>query len=379
MFVFCRTKRWKSGKRRYTCGITTNGLTSIETNNLEIMHEACKTNDDIKGFETTKQNLQCFPRALNIVFLNLTHLSLEGCGLNNLVHDDLVGMTNLEFFSAQGNMLTSLPNDLLLNKSKLTWINFDYNRIERLSAKLLDPIKTNKGIVYIGFGGNSKIDDFFYCKSKHNTLKDLMRAIDRFCDPPDDCQRIVEVSRSTTSISTNHCLNYQRLFRSGKYSDFEITIGDEILGVHKCILAVQSEVFDTMFSTNMQEIQQGKLVVNDFSVDAFKDFLFFLYTGKLNGVTNAMEVFALAFKYDVVALKKISGEIIEKHLNESNAIEVLNLASLHSCDVLKRSAFNQIEKFLGVTLNERFMNQPEHIKELVNLKRKFDEMLIKDL
>jgi hypothetical protein len=64
---------------------------------------------------------------------------------------------------------------------------------------------------------------------------------------------------------------------------------------------------------------------------------------------NAIEVFAIASKYDVKLLKERTEKIIVTKLNESNAVEVFCLGHLHNSNVMKRAAFGEIEKMFPET------------------------------
>jgi hypothetical protein len=98
-----------------------------------------------------------------------------------------------------------------------------------------------------------------------------------------------------------------------------------------------------------------------------------MYTGRLKKC-NATEVYAIASKYDVKLLKKMTEKIIVDDVNETDAFEVFNLGHLHNSDEMKRVAFREIEKmFPGRVLDYQLIGNPDDLKHLIKVHRKFQE------
>ena len=94
-----------------------------------------------------------------------------------------------------------------------------------------------------------------------------------------------------------------------------------------------------------------------------------------------MELYALADKYQVPALKEISENIVEINLDESNALEIFNLGHLYDCDCLKRSALEEIGKFLEENLSDGFLNLPATLQQLITARKEMlkQQRQIRDL
>jgi hypothetical protein len=100
----------------------------------------------------------------------------------------------------------------------------------------------------------------------------------------------------------------------------------------------------------------------------------FMYTGRLKKC-NATEVYAIASKYDVKLLKKMTQKIIVDDVNETDAFEVFNLGYLHNSDELKRVAFREIENmFPGRVLDYQLIRKPEDFNQLIEVHRKFQQV-----
>ena len=73
--------------------------------------------------------------------------------------------------------------------------------------------------------------------------------------------------------------NLSDLKNSSKFCDFVIKIGDEVIPVHRVVLAASSLYFDAMFSHNMKEKNDGVLKIEGVDLEAAKICINFIYTG----------------------------------------------------------------------------------------------------
>lgn len=170
---------------------------------------------------------------------------------------------------------------------------------------------------------------------------------------------------------------FQELWKSNEYSDFTITAGSldnlKKFKVHKCVLGTQSSILAAVFNNKMKESIESDMVIKDFSVECVEDFLYFLYSGELRDEKNAMELFAIASKYDVGQLKTIAENIVLNNIDCLNAIEVFGLGHLHESEKLQTAAFNEIKKmFPELKLNDYLIKTPEKLEKLVEARRNLD-------
>ena len=349
-------------------------LNAITSPGTEIViqgsHQVNKSNTNVNHFICEYVRLSYLPRGLNAHLPNLTFLSIEKCELKEISRKDLFGLEKLERLNLRCNSLSMLPDDLFNGLTKLKNINISLNKITRASSKLFLPLRQSD-LQDVNFAANPTINDC-YIKGEYNTIENLLKNIDEKCEPP------------FKMFTESHSKAFGKLFKTGKLSDFTIKVGvDGTFKVHKSILAIQSPVFDTMFDSKMQENVSGKMIIPDFSAGAVDDFLHFIYNGEVRSFSNAMELFVLAEKYQVPALKEISENIIEDRLNESNALEIFNLGQRYDSDRLKRSALKKIGNFIKVHLKDDFLDHPEKVqqlvtahKEILNLKRKFEDLCV---
>ena len=125
--------------------------------------------------------------------------------------------------------------------------------------------------------------------------------------------------------------DYLRLWESGENADVTFIVQDVEIKAHKTVLIARSSYFRTMFSTNMNESSSGKINVPDADPSAFRSMLEFLYGGsspKDLGIV-AMDLFAIADKYDMRELAELCEAYILDNINADNVIDALLLAEQH--------------------------------------------------
>lgn len=174
------------------------------------------------------------------------------------------------------------------------------------------------------------------------------------------------------------------MWTSKEYSDFTVIAGDEKeeqdenlkkFAVHKIILTSQSPVFAAMFDRDMKEKQSGRMFIADFSADVIEEMLKFLYSGEVENDGIAMDLYAIAAKYEIGILMTRAEKIISPQVDEANAIEIYGLGHHHNSNVLKHAAFKAIkEMFPEAKFKESLINKPEALKKIVDLCRKMEEV-----
>jgi BTB/POZ domain/Leucine rich repeat len=234
-------------------------------------------------------------------------------------------LEGLERLHLNKNELHSLPSDLFIGMSKLKKITFRDNKLEFLSSKILEPISGNN-LKIVSFRQNTKINAFLLPGERNvETVQELMDVIDEHCKRP------------VKEMDELHIRNFSNLVKemweTKIFSDFTIIVGEaesKEFAVHKCVVASQSSVFATIFKNEMKEKKVGKMTIDDFTADVVEGMLEFLYTGQSNNESNAMDLFAIAAKYDIATLKTDCEKLIICNIDEFNALEVFALGYLHN-------------------------------------------------
>jgi BTB/POZ domain len=185
------------------------------------------------------------------------------------------------------------------------------------------------------------------------------------------------VAKAQSSFGNNVLNSLKDLWISKSYSDFTIFVNggrpsaSKEFPVHKFALGSQSAVFAAVFVHDMKEKREGKMTIKEFSVKAVEGMLEYMYTGEVQDKNNAMELFAVASKYDVAELKEINEEkMVLCNLVEANALEVFNLGHLYNADKMKSKAFEVIQDMIPkLQLSQHLMDKPKALEGIVKARR----------
>lgn len=344
---------WFTGKT-YTCDVkeTSGASKEKEIKSFKGTHELGKTDNDVEWVMFVNQPIGFVPANLRKVFPTMTRLTITDCGIENVSREDLKGLEGLEYLCLSKNKLTFLPDDLFADTKKLRQISFKDNRLERLSSNLLLPIEQN--LQWANFKGNMIIDVFFNVRKEgKNDLAILKRTIDACCFPPES-----QADRMLKELHSAY----------GKISDCTIEVHRKTFKIHKEVLAAQSSVFKNIFNGEGGEVQ-----IKNFGEDTFEKFLDFFYTARVDETASILEMFELASDLDVPELKKICKTRILAKLDESNAVEVFNIAHRQASIVLKRKSFEVIKKTIP-SLDATFENKLDKVNRLAALKIEMDSI-----
>lgn len=123
------------------------------------------------------------------------------------------------------------------------------------------------------------------------------------------------------------------MLRDDSGHDVEFRCCGKTFKAQKSILSVRSEVLSTMLRSDMVEGKTGIVKIEDMNDSVFEQFLHYLYTGKLLGLTvdSAISLYEAGDKYAVESLKKECACYLIDNLTPENACKILILADYH-CD-----------------------------------------------
>jgi len=157
-------------------------------------------------------------------------------------------------------------------------------------------------------------------------------------------------SRNTHRVSLDMC----SFLESGEFSDCIVTCGVYEYNCHKIILARRSPVFKAMFSNDMKENIESKVVIDDLDQETVYEMLYYIYSGNLKNLEGkALNLLAAADKYDIVELKEICELHLQENLTTENISDILIVAYLHNCSYLQHRALQFVtdngEKILKQT------------------------------
>lgn len=124
--------------------------------------------------------------------------------------------------------------------------------------------------------------------------------------------------------------------------DVTLHVQEKQYRAHKAILVARSSVFAAMFQHDTAEKKSGIINIPDCDPESFKEFLEFLYCGKLDQLSlyNALHLYKTSDKYDIEELKAFCSEFLMNNLTVENLCEIVTLADKYD-DVKLLSAVVQ--------------------------------------
>lgn len=193
----------------------------------------------------------------------------------------------------------------------------------------------------------SSIDaEKFSCQSR---IWDLMENFNFDCSVSFgyNTQKSTTVMNCETSEEAKCAVSASSLLGDEKYSDFTIILNEEKeLKVHKCVLGSASNVFDTMFSTGLDETKFGTASI-DCDPELFHHLLRFIYTGLLptDEISEiCIPLFVLADRYNVANLMKACLTVIlDMEIKRENVLDLYKLASTYDLKELLKDSWNYIK------------------------------------
>jgi len=186
-------------------------------------------------------------------------------------------------------------------------------------------------------------------------------------------EEIEEAERQRVIIPSDVSLSndYVKMYDNKFLSDVSFSVDGKTLYAHRIILASRCEYFASLYNSGMKDSLQPVVTINDYSYEAFSEFLRFIYTGNCNIKTSdiAHELMQAGDFYKMDRLKAISEIFLCKTLSIDNACQFLEIATLYRAEQLKRIAFEFITKnFANVSSSKGFSEMgTECIREIMTV------------
>ena len=177
----------------------------------------------------------------------------------------------------------------------------------------------------------------------------------------------------------HHIMNYLRCFpydesaededviitfdsskRSFFPADVQIIVGDEKISAHSAVVAAASPTLAAILESKQYETVQvkdaekSKLIdhvkvvrVDDVDCDALRNLITYIYTGETeelfeNDDSMMKNVFLIAIKFQMEALKQLALQEMKKHIYDENVVDFLVLGHVHSAPALFNQALQHI-------------------------------------
>jgi BTB/POZ domain len=396
-------------------------------NGCVITTDSCEINSHqqflkIKNLKFYNSTLHYLPRGLDKMFPQLEILEAPFCGLKKITSKDLLGFENLKELWLGHNCLTSLPDDLFIHTKNLKKVCFVSNQIDTLSSRLFDPIPDEHWEI-VNFLRNKINNDLFWAKSEetletfqkfkeridaaHNilpekenklevtpnifpekeilALKTSMTAPDMFHHKEIDSKAAPDIFPkneidSKAAPESSSLGNFEKLWKLKNFTDFTISGGGKTFQVHKCVLAAQSPLFDSMLQNNEDIKASSELKIEKFSGEVIEEFLHSLYMGKIRSTADdcdtTLALLDLACYFEVEDMKKAYEKIVIKSLNTENAVKALAVGNLRNLENVIDAAFDKLKSSYSESIKSNSLKRKSmDVEKIVNATKKWRKII----
>lgn len=127
------------------------------------------------------------------------------------------------------------------------------------------------------------------------------------------------------------------------FTDVTFIVEGKRLKAHRIVLALKSDVFHNMFSSQKDETT---FTIKDTTFPAFQELLNYVYTNKCNAVSvdTTIRLLGLAEQYHFKELKKACLNHVMKKLSPDTAVEALIVGNTYGIDKVKSAALKVIKR-----------------------------------
>ena len=183
-------------------------------------------------------------------------------------------------------------------------------------------VSSRKLLIYAGFNGTRWLSDLY------------LLDIGKF-----------EESALHDESNQQFVSNMASLIDNAEFSDIAFRIDNQLIHCHRAILAAQCPKFRAMLTTGMRESTDKEIVIPDWSFEAFRALITYIYTGRIPTDCDKIdELLGLSDSYTFDSLKIICERLLVNSIEMNNACYLLKIADKFNAKELKKNALNFIIK-----------------------------------
>uniref|UniRef100_A0A0N5B6N2 BTB domain-containing protein n=1 Tax=Strongyloides papillosus TaxID=174720 RepID=A0A0N5B6N2_STREA len=135
---------------------------------------------------------------------------------------------------------------------------------------------------------------------------------------------------------------------SESLSDVTLSINDVKLPAHKMVLASRSDYFKSLFNSGMKETVSCEVVLHESNIQAFKICLKYLYTGKIDfhsmAIDMAIDIFIISNKYAFEDLEELCTRYFKLNIEEQNICSILMVCLAYDLKEVENLALRYVDK-----------------------------------
>lgn len=156
------------------------------------------------------------------------------------------------------------------------------------------------------------------------------------------------MERSAIDLSGDLIDQIGNLYLTSDYSDIILCVGTQRISAHRCILAQRSEYFRALLYGGLSESSKTEITLKDVPVEAFKEVLRYIYTGRLPlaqmDIDTIVDVVNLCQMYGFSELVSLIVDHLGQTLTMDTVSELMETARLLNCITLTDACLKLVER-----------------------------------
>lgn len=165
-----------------------------------------------------------------------------------------------------------------------------------------------------------------------------------------------------TDYTVNVLSKLNQLRLENSLTDIILIASGEEIACHKNVLAISSSYFKAMFSGELRESREDKIVLKEISPWTLRRIIDYAYSGTLEiTVDNAQDMLAAGSLFQYEEIINACCDFLCKQLHPSNCLGIEHFAHLHSCLKLESEAHQYVlDNYSIVVDHDEFLEIPLH-------------------
>ena len=173
--------------------------------------------------------------------------------------------------------------------------------------------------------------------------------------------------KSKHFTSTAHCPGMvavmKGFYNRGDLCDVILCAGGEELKAHRLVLAASCPYFDAMFTSELLESQQEKILLQGVEYEALKLLVDFIYGGEITVTeSNVESLLSAASLWQLVPVINFCSQFLQEQVEADNCVGILRFADAYGCQDLFNCCQRYIlHHFSEVISTEEYVTMPEYL------------------
>lgn len=140
--------------------------------------------------------------------------------------------------------------------------------------------------------------------------------------------------------------------------DGTLIVNDEKFPIHRVVMCAASQYFEVLLSGGMAESYSDEIQIYGIEKDIFRMIMDFVYTGVISvDESNVQQLLPAAKMLQLDDVERACCEFLQYELDPSNCIGIFLFAESHSCDELKSSALEYLQRnFISASNQEEYLS-----------------------